>query len=218
MYAITRLVQQELVQRNWRKSTLVAEMGYHNIARGIKRLEHCLNTGDCSNVVFLNRLRQALDVSVSPWEDAVAETRRERVAEVRAKAVREEAELRAQFRPYLFVRTSEHRPAFITAAAVIGPRLKYLQLDDLILSFPRPILLAHIGDLVREHYRENQGKCLLFGEITGYALRIGYEETVVFSPDGSMIEERPGWTEDEGHAMLMVGKQTLDDGLFGIAL
>ena len=100
------------------------------------------------------------------------------------------------------MRTSESRPSFITAAAIIGPRLKYLQLDDEAIALPRPLLLARVMVMVREHFQCNQGKCLLFGEITGYALRITYDATVEFSVDGMLIQEHEGWNEDEGHAIL----------------
>ena len=216
MYAITRLVQQELAKRNWRKSTLVAAMGYKNISRGMKRLENCLNAGDCSNADLLSRLRQALEITEAQFDDAVAATRRERLEESRASAAREEENRRARFHPYIYVRTSEHRPASITAAAVIGPRLKYLQLNDTVLSLPRPDLIARVADIVKDHYQRNLGKCLLFGRITGYALRIAYDETVVFNTDGSFIRERQGWMEDEGQARLKVGNHVLHDGLFGV--
>lgn len=217
MYAIARLIQQELAKRNWRKSELVAAMGYKNLSRGLKRLENCIRNGDCSNAEMLSRLRCALDLPAQQFESVVTETRRQCADENRIKASREEAERRAQFRPYVYVRTSENRPSFITAAAAIGPRLKYLQLEDAVIALPRPFLLSRVAEMICEHYQSNLGKCLLFGDITGYALRIAYDETVEFTSDGSLIRERPCWTEDEGHAMLIVGKHIIQDGLFGIA-
>jgi len=216
MYTITRIVQQELAIRNWRKSTLVSEMGYQNIAKGLRRLESCLNTGDCSNVFLLSGMRQALEISESQWEEAVAATGRERAEEAHIKAVQAEEKYRAHFRPYIFVRTSLSRLRSIVIAAFIGPRLRHLQLDDALLALPRPIRLARVGDLVREHYRKNNGGCMLFGEIMGYALRYGYDETVVFSTEGSIIEERPGWEEADGRALLRVGSQTIENGLLDL--
>ena len=214
MYAISRLVRQELATRGWRMTTLVTAMGYKIVPRGLKRLESCLQQGDCANADMLSRLRSALGLSVESLNAVVAETRRQRVDEERARVAHEEAERRAQFRPYVFVRTSESRPKFLSAAAVIGPRLKYLQLDEMVLSLPRPLLLSRVAEMICEHYCSNLGKCLLFGEITGYALRIGYDETVEYTIDGSQNGERPGWTEEEGYAMLIVGEQQIMSGLF----
>lgn len=218
MYAIAQLIEQELAKRNWRKSELVAAMGYKNIAQGLKRLKNCLQHGDCSNAELLTRLAQSLELPRDQLNTIVAITRRQRADEGRARAAQEEETRRAQFRPYLYVRTSESRPSFITAAAVIGPRVKYLYLDNAVFSLPRPLLLSHVAEVVREHYRSNLGKCLLFGEITGYALRIAYDETVEFDTDGTLIQERHGWTEVEGYAMLRLNKHAITDGLFGIAI
>ena len=218
MYAIARLIQQELATRGWRMSTLVTTMGYKNVARGLKRLESCIQHGDCSNTEMVTRLRGALNLSVDQLNAVIAETRRQRADEDRVRVAREETERRAQFRPYVYVRTSESRPMYMTAAAAIGPRLKYLQLDNALLSLPQPALLSHVAEMVREHYRGNLGRCLLFGDITGYALRINYDATVEFNTDGTLIQKRHGWTEDEGHAMLFVGKHVLREGLFGVAM
>lgn len=217
MYAIAQLIHHELATRGWRMSTLVTAMGYKNVSRGLKRLNGCIQDGDCSNIEMISRLRNALDLPTDHFNDVIAETRRQRAEGDRVRAAREEAERRAKFRPYVYVCTSERRPTFISAAAAIGPRLKYIQLDDAVISLPRPLLLSKVSEIVREHYRSNLGKCLLFGEITRYALRITYDATVVFAPDGSVIDERTGWTEDEGTAMLLVGKQQVSEGLFGIA-
>lgn len=212
MYTITRIVQQELAIRNWRKSTLVYEMGYQNIAKGLRRLGSCLTTGDCSNAVLLSRLRQALGISESQGEDVVAllsaNVRRKRI-----KKIQEEEEYRAHFRPYIFVRTSLSRPTFITGAALFGSQIRHLKLDDEFLALPRPIRLARLATLVREHYRKNKGYCPFFGRILGYALRYAYEKTVVFSTEGAIIEEHPGWEELDGRAILRIGSQTLENGL-----
>lgn len=214
MYAIAELIQQELTNRNWRKSQLVAAMGYKNLTRGLKRLEHCLHTGDCANAVLLSRLRHALELPTEQFNAAIAATQQQRAREEQARAAHEEAEQRARFRPYIYVRTSASRPSSITAAALIGPRLKHLRLDEEATALPRPFLLSLVTSLVREHYRSNQGNCPLFGNITGYALRISYDATVEFSIDGTLIQEHEGWNEDEGCATLTVGKQVVREGLF----
>lgn len=218
MYAIAQLIHHELATRGWRMSTLVTAMGYKNVSRGLKRLNGCIQDGDCSNIEMISRLRNALDLPTDHLNDVIAETRRQRAEEDRVRAVREEAERRAKFRPYVYVCTSERRPTFISAAAVIGPRLKYIQLDDAVVTLPRPLLLSKVSVIVREHYRSNLGKCLLFGDITGYAFRITYDETAEFTIDGTLVKERHGWTEDEWHAMLLVGKHVISEGLFGIAV
>lgn len=217
MYAIAELIQQELSKRNWRKSELVSAMGYKSISRGLKRLEYCLQQGDCTNRDFLSRLSRTLELSPERLKAIIAKTQKQCADEVQNRVVQEEAQKRARFQPYVYVRTSETRPPFTTAATTIGPRLKFLRLENIVLMLPRPLLLSRITEMVRTHYRDNIGKCLLFGEITGYALRISYDETVEFNVDGSLLRESSGWTEDEGHAMLIRGKHIIQDGLFGIA-
>jgi len=177
-----------------------------------------MQTGDCSNTEMQSRLRSALRLPAEQFNAVIAATRKQRADEEQARVAQEEAEQRAHFRPYIYVRTSESRPSFITSAAIIGPRLKYLQLDNEVISLSRSLLLAFVSTLVREHYQLNQGKCLLFGDITSYALRITYNATVEFSIDGTLIREHDGWHENEGHATLTVGKQVIHKGLFGTAV
>lgn len=214
MYAITDYILRRMAARGWRKSELVLAMGYRDLSRGLNRLERCLREGDCSNTVLLARMRQALGSDNGRFEVAVNETQRQRQQEERARLAREEEERRARFRPYVHVRTTETRPGLITIAAVIGPRLKSFQLAGTLLSLPRPLLLARVSEIVRDHYRDNLGRCPLFGQITGYAFRIAYDATVVFDTEGNLVQETSGWHEHEGDATLTVNHHVIRSGLF----
>src|SRR5690242_18453037 len=100
VYAIAELINEAMTARGWRRHHLVAAMGYKNAAHGLKRLDACLQEGDCSNMELLQRLRQALALAPERLATAVAETRRQRVEEQRLYREQTEAAKRAHFRPY----------------------------------------------------------------------------------------------------------------------
>jgi hypothetical protein len=210
---LARVIDEQLAARGWRKGHLVAAMGYKNLSRGVKRLEACLRGEDAAPEV-LRRLGAALEIAPARWEAILRATRTEREAAARADAARIEAARRAAFRPYVYVQTSETRPQSLTAAAVIGPRLKQIALDDDTLALPPARRLVRVAELVREHYRVNLGRCLLFGVITGYLFRSGYEETIAFATDGTLLATRPGWHADEGIASLTLKGLPVPEGLF----
>ena len=218
MYPITQFIAKQLSERSWSKSQLISAMGYKNISRGLQRLDTCLQQGNCTNADMLARLFRALAPPREEFDAAIAETRRQLAEEERVRLEREEEVNRAHFRPYVYVRTSQNRPPFITAAAVIGPQLKYLQLDEELVVLPRTLLLARVAQIVRQHYHLNFGKCLLFGDITGYALRITYGETVEFTSEGILVGIQAGWTEDEGHSMMQIGNSAIREGLFSLTM
>ena len=75
-----------------------------------------------------------------------------------------------------------------------------------------PAISGASHGLLRQHYRSKQGKCLLFSDIPGYALRISYDATAEFSTDWMLIKEYENWTENEGRVILAVDKKAIGKG------
>src|SRR5882757_6096504 len=67
-----------------------------------------------------------------------------------------------KFQNYIFIETSSLKPSSISMAAAAGNYMKYI--EDYSLSADLPA----IQKIVREHYKEHQGQCALYGSITGF--------------------------------------------------
>ena len=214
MYVITLLIEQVLKNRNWRKKDLLLGMGYKNLGRGMRRLDACLSKGDCSNREFMSRLRLALDISPAVLEETTEQTRRQVEENNRQRRIQEELDRRLSFRPYVFVKTEQERPSSITAAAVIGPRLKHLQLNETVLIRSRREQIAQVAEIIRQHFTDNFGRCLLYGSIVGYTFRIGYDETIEYDPAGMILREQSGCYREHGETYLLVKHTPVKSGLF----
>jgi hypothetical protein len=94
----------------------------------------------------------------------------------------------AHFEPYIFIETSEKRPSSISNAAWTGNQMKYINLDGTL----SPADLSTVHDLVREHFKMNQGKCPLYGEITGYRFVFSPTESIVLNTEGNELRRENG--------------------------
>jgi hypothetical protein len=204
---LAELILNSLAARGWRKSQLMTAVGYSNVNRGLRRLE-AVFAGDLSNVEFLQRVREAMDVPPAVWEAALNATLEEQARQQAVNALLAEAVAREHFQPYIHVRTSRSRPTSITIA-VLWPALRRVPLEETILALPERQRARRVGALVAAHYREHDGELPLFGDITGYAFRLAFDRTAVYDVEGELLEVRDGWQESEGGGSIRVGGQAL---------
>ncbi len=215
MNPLAHLILDSLAARGWRKADLVTAMGYRDLGRGLRRLDACLRGEEVAEEV-LRRVQQALSIPEARWTQVLGETRSQQQETERQRRQEALAARQARFRPYIYVLTSESRPVNITAAAVIGPRLRFLYLEDELLRLPRPARIARVADRVQDHFRANLGKCLLFGDIVGYRFQIAYDEVLVLDVTGSVREVRTETAGEEPEACLQVKHSSLHEGLFAV--
>lgn len=126
MYAIGELITRVMAETGLRKTEIVRRLGFDNVAKGLRRLNACLNDGNCENALLTANLATALGVEATVVETAIAQTREQLAIKLREQTIAQERHDREHFVPYIYVLTSRHRPSFISGAAVMGMRMKYI--------------------------------------------------------------------------------------------
>ena len=87
-----------------------------------------------------------------------------------------------QFEPYVFVQTSEKKPSSISSAAWTGNQMKYINLDE----------GTDVRNAVRDHFKVKEGKCALYGHITGYRFVLSPTESIVLDTEGNELRRENG--------------------------
>lgn len=95
-------------------------------------------------------------------------------------------EIRTRYQPWIWVDTGfkrTHEPIFVLAfiehfRRIPLPELAGLPLDEQIEKVKKGIL---------RHYKENDGKLLIWGEIKKYWFHYGENQVIAFSPDGTVL-------------------------------
>jgi hypothetical protein len=66
-----------------------------------------------------------------------------------------------KFHPYDFIQTAEYMPISIAMAAAAGGGMKFINLSETFAAADPP----KVQQIVREHYKEDEGNCILFGRV-----------------------------------------------------
>ena len=96
------------------------------------------------------------------------------------------------FEPYIFVAASNPTPSSISIAAIAGTGWRRIVIPRAILRRTSEAQRGWVSWRVRKHYKENGGKCFLFGDIVSYVwtpspgagIRFDIKGKIV--PDGAM--------------------------------
>jgi hypothetical protein len=92
------------------------------------------------------------------------------------------------FEPYICVEHSLSRPVSITLAAFSGAPWRFIRIPDEALALGAAGLLAWVSIRVLEHYRQENGKCPLYGDIEGYRLVQAPGVSVILDTEGRYVE------------------------------
>jgi hypothetical protein len=112
------------------------------------------------------------------------------------------------FRPYIYVVASLHTPTSIMGAIFMGGSHREIQLPAAILQRSHEAQRGWITWRVRKHFRDNDGKCRLFGDIVGYLWYQKPTHRLRFSTRGILLEN----SEPEprrGVGSLTIGNKTI---------
>jgi hypothetical protein len=190
------------------KRMLVQRLGFQNVSKGLRRLTVCIQQGACTHPLLKN-LATALEVEQVVIDEAIRQTTTQVAEQQRQEAVRCEIKARQRFQPYIYVQSESHRPSFITGAAVMGMKMKYLEVPNMIAALPLEEQLPHIQALIRWHYHETGGDCVLFGRITGFVYRWSFDESVAFAINGTVTNRNNGRFHEDGVASARIGNTPL---------
>ena len=94
----------------------------------------------------------------------------------------------SRFQPYVLILTSPNHTSSIAMAAVAGGSMRYVLLPNDVT----PADLPKVQTLVREHYRENDGQCILFGRIIGWLFVYNPSEGIMLAVNGDEIARKQG--------------------------
>jgi hypothetical protein len=89
-----------------------------------------------------------------------------------------------KFRPRINVRHSQRVPQPIFAAVLTGAPWRFLEIPDAVLRRGEQAQQGYVAWRCRTHYRETQGRCFLFGSITGFEWVRSQRESIIFDIHG----------------------------------
>lgn len=215
MYSIGKLIRSSIKEKGIKKVEVVKALGYRNIDKGLRRLNDCIQgQGKCSKA-FLRKLAGALEINNQAMDEAIKKTEDECRLEREAMARRREIYARKNFKPYIYVKTSEKRPNSIAIVAFTGTAVfKCIDLPEEISSWPIERQIGAASKTIKQHYCEMNGHSGQFGKITGYIFYKTYDEGIEFSIEGEVIGDCLGRPVEDGEPALQIGNKIIAGGLF----
>ena len=167
---ITDLLDRRMAALGLTDNTLLARLGYRNLAKGHRRLS-ALRSGNVSVAdQMMSVLADALDVPPSVLETVIEDT----CAALQAK---QDAAYRTSFRPHAVLLTEQSVPSQITICGMVnGDRLRVVTFDD---DIQPDSYVQHVQDQLPEGLP-------FFGAVTGFAVN--------YTPDHATIHDRDGRT------------------------
>jgi hypothetical protein len=113
----------------------------------------------------------------------------------------------ADVNPWIRVLTSLTRPTSISVAAFTGATWRFLDIPKSVLNRTHDQQSGWVSWRVRTHYKVEEGRCLLFGDITGYRWHFAPGQSIEFDIRGRT--RRPTAPSIEGSASLQFKRKSL---------
>jgi hypothetical protein len=112
------------------------------------------------------------------------------------------------FRPYIYVEASLHSPTSITAAIWGGTGHRRIEIPTAVLQRSSDGQRGWGTWRTRKHFRDNAGKCFLFGDIIGYAWFQSRDRGVRFDTRGGVIGTRE-WVPSSTSGSVTIRNKTI---------
>jgi len=205
-YPLGRLIAERANALGLAKNDVVRALGYRNLDKGRRRLEHLLVTG-ADEPGFTHALCAALELEAAVLEPALEATHQARQAEA-------EALERSRFRPHVFVETEGQaleRPFFVRGGLWVEEKL--LAVPEPPIPWDAQRLLRHVRRRVAWHYRRHGGQTPSFGRITGYVFHATYDHAIALNVDGT-VREPYAERSEEARPILTVKGRPIPPRLF----
>jgi len=191
MYPISALILRYTSRSKKEKLNIVNKLGYKNLNKGLRRLDHLIQTGQCPDSVR-EKLPSVLGIDTSTIQEAFEATLAQQQDEKeKARRARDDHE-RKTFRPHLWVIHEREDPPVgsISIVAFIGiDHWKVITLPDDIASLRWSDQCCTIRKEIREHQSQEYVDRSMFGKVTGYLYRKTYEDSFLFNTEGIFIEK-----------------------------
>ena len=192
MSPIKTLIENRSRDLGLSRQDIVQRAGYHNLAKGCRRLDELL-TGDVHAARgLIDRLPAALDVPAATVTEAIAETARQ-------QREAEDAAYRAAFKPKGFIITQHTVPPSITMAAFVGAD------QSLWVDFePGSTSISFLKQALRA--AKQRSPIPFFGNAIGVIINYSPNEALRFDMQGIPVEILPTAHQGETLSVLLGGK------------
>jgi len=213
MYQISELILRYTSRSKEDKLTIVKKLGYKNLNKGLHRLDHLIQTGQCPDSLR-KKLPTALGLDPSVIQRAYELTLNQlEEQEEKARRDRESYE-RRMFRPHIWVKHElEYPPVSICIVAFIGiEHWKVINLPEDIAGLRWSEQFKTIREKIIEHQSQEYVDKSMFGKVIGYIYRKTYDKSFLFSANGNLLEiYSPKVRKPEVY--LEVGNKKIREGL-----
>lgn len=185
-YPISELVRRLIEESGLGSSDFVQQIGYRNVAKGLRRLNDLFQNGTADGVL-LQRIRDAFNPDPAEFERAIDATA-DAHEQDRSEAVREiEERERRRFKHFIWVHTEDGAHSFFSA---MGERqVKVLWFSEGFDRLSKSEQLAVVQRRVREHCQRSDGGYPGFGQILQYRYADTFDTSIVLDTTGSIIDE-----------------------------
>ena len=214
MSPLGELITRAMITKGLNREQVVKLAGYHHLPTGLQMLDDLISgkARAYKHTPMVN-LPEVLGVSREEFDAALVRLHQRLVEAAEDWEARRGYYNERTFRPHLWVRTSLSRPTTIFVVALTGEaRFKHIALPEGLVAPVGFFDAEAIGAIIRNHYREKEGKISLFGDIISYILRWKYGAPgIELLPDGSVLTDNPQ-PLPKGKYSLTVGNKVIPRG------
>jgi hypothetical protein len=213
MYAtlpVGRFIQLKIEESGMRKVDIVRLCGWGNIDKGLRRIDGLIHDS-MAHMEVLEKLVVILNLDK---EELNRHIRLENII-LGMEYAKAEIEKRTNWVPFISALTELSRPRSITMAAVSGgdKGARFIDVPSSVPIMPFEEQISEVGNLLRTHFEQHEGKTHFFGKIVGYLYNYTYDYSVELSITGEVVGEKRMHVEPS-RTELIIGNKTIEGGLF----
>ena len=192
---LEKLVLQVFAVHPGKKRRFAQSLGYKNLNNAFELIYCCLRSG-AEQQNILRNIQKIFKIDEWNYDEAWHTTKilvrqQTRIAQLEEDLEQQKKEIlaRKNFRPYIYVKTSESRPTCsITIYAFVNlGKFRYVFLPYQILQNSDEYQKMKVGEIIRKHFLESDGKCPGMGSITDYFYRNSYDSFLGFDTEGYCV-------------------------------
>lgn len=190
MYPISKIILQAIDGCKENKLRIVKNLGFKNLSKGVRRLEHLINTGQCPDSLK-DMLPFALELDPVAIHQAFEDTLTQQIKEEENSRSREVEYERRSFRPHIWIKHELEYPPLgsICIVGFVGiEHWKVIQLPEDIGCKPWSEQFSAVRGKIREHQLREHVDGSMFGRVLGYLYRKAFDSGFLFSIDGALVE------------------------------
>ena len=190
--AIDAFIRWRCAELGLSRGALAQRLGFQNPTKALRRLDELRNGGLVRTEAVIRILPKALDVSARAIADAIEETRVQIEEAEKSRAVEQEAEWRAAFKPHAIILTDRSTPQPIFMAALIGVD-RIFRVDFDLAAHPSSFVNQALNGVRAklQRWRNAPGKLLCFGAPIAVVVNYSPDRAVRFDLKGNALEILP---------------------------